>query len=86
VRDGAVLVGSAMNFEPAEPAEAVTAFVTLRPGASIGEDELRQAVRTRLADYKVPKTVQVIDAIPMSPVGKVLRRALRDPLWSRPNQ
>jgi acyl-CoA synthetase (AMP-forming)/AMP-acid ligase II len=66
--------------------EAVTAFVTLRPGAGASEDELRQAVRTRLAGYKVPKTVQVIDAIPMSPVGKVLRRALRDPLWSRPDQ
>jgi hypothetical protein len=61
--------------------EAVTAFVTLRPGVSASEDELRQAVRTRLAGYKVPKTVWVIDAIPMSPVGKVLRRALRDPLW-----
>jgi acyl-CoA synthetase (AMP-forming)/AMP-acid ligase II len=66
--------------------EAVTAFVTLRPGASTSEDELRQAVRARLAGYKVPKTVQVIDAIPLSPVGKVLRRALRDPLWSRPTQ
>jgi fatty-acyl-CoA synthase len=62
--------------------EAVTAFVTLRPGASASEEELRQAVRARLAGYKVPKTVQVIDAIPMSPVGKVLRRALREPLWS----
>jgi acyl-CoA synthetase (AMP-forming)/AMP-acid ligase II len=62
--------------------EAVTAFVTLRPGASASEDELRQAVRARLAAYKVPKTVHVIDAIPMSPVGKVLRRALREPLWS----
>lgn len=62
--------------------EAVTAFVTLRPGASASEDELRQTVRARLADYKVPKTVRVIDAIPMSGVGKVLRRALREPLWS----
>jgi len=61
--------------------EAVTAFVTLRPGASATEDELRQAVRTRPPDYKVPKTVHVIDAIPMSPVGKILRRALREPLW-----
>jgi acyl-CoA synthetase (AMP-forming)/AMP-acid ligase II len=61
--------------------EAVTAFVALRPGASTTEDELRQAVRTRPADYKVPKTVHVIDAIPMSPVGKILRRALREPLW-----
>jgi acyl-CoA synthetase (AMP-forming)/AMP-acid ligase II len=62
--------------------EAVTAFVTLRHGASASEDELRQAVRARLAAYKVPKTVHVIDAIPTSPVGKVLRRALREPLWS----
>ena len=64
--------------------EAVTAFVTLRPGATTSEAELRQAVRTRLAGYKVPKTVRVIDAIPTSPVGKVLRRALRDPLWNGP--
>lgn len=61
--------------------EAVTAFVTLRPGASASEDELQYAVRARLADYKVPKTVQVIDAIPMSPIGKVLRRTPREPLW-----
>ena len=60
--------------------EAVTAFVTLCPGVSTSEDELRQAVRARLAGHKVPKTVQVIDAIPVSPVGKVLRRALREPL------
>jgi fatty-acyl-CoA synthase len=71
-----------MVFAPDDTrVEAVTAFVTLRPGASASEDELRQAVRARLAGYKVPKTVQVIDAIPMSPVGKVLRRLLREPLW-----
>ena len=50
------------------------------------EFELRQAVSARLAGYKVPKTVQVIDAIPLSPVGKVLRRALRELLWSGQNQ
>jgi acyl-CoA synthetase (AMP-forming)/AMP-acid ligase II len=61
--------------------EAVTAFVTLRPGARATENDLQQAVRARLAGYKVPKTVHVIDTIPMSPVGKILRRALREPLW-----
>jgi len=50
--------------------------------ASASEEELRQAVRARLAGYKVPRTVQVNDATPMSAVGKVLRRALRDPLRS----
>jgi acyl-CoA synthetase (AMP-forming)/AMP-acid ligase II len=61
--------------------EAVTAFVTLRPGAAASEPELQEAVRSRLAGYKVPKTVRFVDAIPLSPVGKILRRALRDPLW-----
>ncbi|HEX4356432.1 MAG TPA: AMP-binding protein [Pseudonocardia sp.] len=62
--------------------EAVTAFVTFRPGASASADELRDAARQRLAGYKVPKRVVVVDAIPRSPVGKILRRALRDPLWT----
>jgi acyl-CoA synthetase (AMP-forming)/AMP-acid ligase II len=64
--------------------EAVTAFVTLRPGVQPPvAEELRGAVRARLAGYKVPKEVHVVDALPLSPVGKVLRRALRDPLWGR---
>ena len=62
--------------------EAVTAFVTLRPGATVPAAELRDLVRSRLAAYKVPQQVHVVDAIPLSPVGKVLRRALRDPLWA----
>ena len=64
--------------------EAVTAFVTLRPGVQPpAAEELRGSVRARLAAYKVPKEVHVVDALPLSPVGKVLRRALRDPLWGR---
>jgi acyl-CoA synthetase (AMP-forming)/AMP-acid ligase II len=66
--------------------EAVTAFVTLRPDARVSEAELQDAVRRVLAGYKVPKTVHVVDALPLSPVGKVLRRALRDPLWAGERQ
>jgi acyl-CoA synthetase (AMP-forming)/AMP-acid ligase II len=62
--------------------EAVTAFVTLRPGAEVSGSELQDAVRSVLAGYKVPKSVHVVDALPLSPVGKVLRRALREPLWA----
>ncbi|WAL65869.1 AMP-binding protein [Amycolatopsis cynarae] len=62
--------------------EAVTAFVALRPGASASPEELRDSVRAALAGYKVPKRVHIVDAIPKSPVGKILRRALRDPLWT----
>jgi acyl-CoA synthetase (AMP-forming)/AMP-acid ligase II len=62
--------------------EAVTAFVTLRPGAEVSGADLQDAVRTALAGYKVPKSVHVVDSLPLSPVGKVLRRALREPLWA----
>jgi acyl-CoA synthetase (AMP-forming)/AMP-acid ligase II len=62
--------------------EAVTAFVTLRPGAEVSGSELQDAVRSVLAGYKVPKSVHVVDQLPLSPVGKVLRRALREPLWA----
>lgn len=62
--------------------EAVTAFVVLAPGSSVEPSALQDHVRSRVASHKVPKTVHVVDAIPKSAVGKVLRRALRDPLWS----
>jgi fatty-acyl-CoA synthase len=60
--------------------EAVTAFVLLRDkGAEAAE--LIAFARARLAGYKVPKSVRFVAEIPRSPVGKPLRRALRDPFW-----
>jgi fatty-acyl-CoA synthase len=64
--------------------EAVTAFVVLRSGTSVSEAELIEFTRERLATYKVPKSVVFVEQIPKSAVGKVLRRALRDPLWNAP--
>jgi acyl-CoA synthetase (AMP-forming)/AMP-acid ligase II len=61
--------------------EAVTAFVVLRPDHPVSETELIEFTRERLAAYKIPKSVRFIEQIPKSAVGKVLRRALRDPLW-----
>jgi acyl-CoA synthetase (AMP-forming)/AMP-acid ligase II len=63
--------------------ESVTAFVVLRSNANVSEAELIEFTRERLATYKVPKSVRFIEQIPKSAVGKVLRRALRDPLWKK---
>jgi acyl-CoA synthetase (AMP-forming)/AMP-acid ligase II len=63
--------------------EAVTAFVVLRAGSETSEESLIEFTRERLASYKVPKSVRFVDQIPKSAVGKVLRRALRDPLWNK---
>jgi acyl-CoA synthetase (AMP-forming)/AMP-acid ligase II len=58
--------------------EAVTAFVV---ADAVTEDELIAHCRERLATYKAPKSVRFVDEVPKSPVGKLLRRAVRDPLW-----
>ncbi len=58
--------------------EAVTAFVV---ADGVGEQELIEHCRALLAGYKVPKSVTFVAEIPKSPVGKLLRRAVRDPLW-----
>ena len=62
--------------------EAVAAFVAIRNGTSAEEAELIAFARDRLAGYKVPKSVRFIDDVPKSPVGKLLRRAVRDPFWA----
>ena len=54
--------------------EAVTARVVLRSHAT--EVELREFAGRRLARFKVPKTIEVADALPRTPSGKLLRREL----------
>jgi O-succinylbenzoic acid--CoA ligase len=55
--------------------EAVTAQVVLRAPADAAE--LRAFAAERLARFKVPKVVEVVDALPRNPAGKLLRRELR---------
>jgi len=62
--------------------EVVTAFVVLREGAAVTADDLMAHAREGLAAYKAPKDVRLIDEIPKSAVGKLLRRAIRDPFWA----
>jgi acyl-CoA synthetase (AMP-forming)/AMP-acid ligase II len=61
--------------------ETVKAIVVLRPGHQTTEQEIIGFARERLAHYKCPRTVEVIDALPRSPSGKVLKRTLRAPFW-----
>ncbi|MET7319595.1 AMP-binding protein [Streptomyces sp. NPDC005549] len=57
--------------------EAVTAFIEVRPGADLDPEELRLYVRERLGGVKTPKTIHVLDELPRSTVGKVLKKELR---------
>jgi fatty-acyl-CoA synthase len=56
----------------------VTAVVVLRAGASVSAEELVAFCRGRLAGFKTPKRVEVADALPKNPSGKILKRELRE--------
>ncbi|HYF13991.1 MAG TPA: AMP-binding protein [Phycisphaerales bacterium] len=56
--------------------ELPTAFVEFKEGASATEQELLSWCRGRLAGYKVPREVRVVEALPRSPTGKIMRREL----------
>jgi long-chain acyl-CoA synthetase len=61
--------------------EAVKAVVVRKPGAELGAGELIAWARERIAGYKLPKTVDFIEALPRNPTGKILKRELRRPYW-----
>ena len=58
--------------------EAVVAVLVPRPGAALDGDTIVNAVKTRLAGFKVPKRVFVVDELPRNAMGKVQKKALRD--------
>lgn len=59
--------------------EEVGAAVALKAGASADVDELRAFVKERIAAYKYPRLVWIVDALPKGPTGKILRRAVEVP-------
>jgi long-chain acyl-CoA synthetase len=58
--------------------EIVKACVAFKAGATATPDEIVDFCRTSLTEYKVPRAVEVRDTLPMSAVGKILYRVLRD--------
>jgi long-chain acyl-CoA synthetase len=58
--------------------EDVLAFVALKPGAHADAEAIIAFCQARLAKYKCPKQVRFVDALPKSPIGKILRKELRN--------
>jgi long-chain acyl-CoA synthetase len=58
--------------------ETVWGYVSMKPGASVDEGELVAFCRERLAAYKYPRVVHVLDELPKTTSGKIVRRELRD--------
>jgi long-chain acyl-CoA synthetase len=62
-----------------ELGEEVAAAVALKPGASAEVAELRDFVKSRVAAYKYPRHLWLVDSLPKGPTGKILRRAVEVP-------
>ncbi|KRC53326.1 MULTISPECIES: AMP-binding protein [unclassified Nocardioides] len=63
--------------------EAVKAVVELNPGETLDGNELIALCKARLGSVKAPKSIDFVDALPRSAVGKVLKKDLRATYWAR---
>ncbi|MEJ7582515.1 MAG: long-chain-fatty-acid--CoA ligase [Acidimicrobiales bacterium] len=61
--------------------EAVKAVVVLRESSQVSAGELLGFAREHLAGYKLPKSVDLVEALPRNPSGKLLKREIRAPYW-----
>jgi long-chain acyl-CoA synthetase len=74
----AVRLAAAIGVADTYHGEIVKACIALKPGATATADEIVAHCRTSLTEYKIPRLVEIRDTLPMSAVGKILYRVLRD--------
>lgn len=75
----AVAEVAVVGIEHRDLGEEVGAAVALRSGAEAEVDELREFVKERVAAYKYPRHVWLLDELPKGPTGKILRREVEPP-------
>lgn len=78
----AVSMSSVIGVPDQKWGEAVTALVVLRPGACADAGELIEWVRARKGSIHAPKRVEFVEALPLTGVGKIDKKALRARFWS----
>ncbi len=69
---------AAIGVPDDEAGEAVTLFVTTRPGAEVTPDEVLAVCRQHLPKYMVPRSVLILDALPLNANGKIAKPQLRE--------
>jgi len=74
VREAAVI-----GIPHEELGEEVAAAVALKAGADTTPGELREVVKERVAAYKYPRHVWIVDELPKGPTGKILKREIKPP-------
>jgi long-chain acyl-CoA synthetase len=74
----AVRLAAVIGVPDAYHGEIVKACIAVKPGTSATSDEIVAHCRESLTEYKIPRLIDVRDTLPMSAVGKILYRVLRD--------
>jgi long-chain acyl-CoA synthetase len=74
----AVREAAVVGVPDAYRGETVKAYVSLKGGSSATSDELIEYCKSQLAAYKYPRSIEVLDELPKTTTGKILRRELRD--------
>ncbi|EUA04418.1 AMP-binding enzyme family protein [Mycobacterium kansasii 824] len=75
----AVAEAAVIGFPHDSLGEEIGAAVALKQAAAADPDELREYVKSRVAAYKYPRLVWLVDALPKGPTGKVLKREISVP-------
>ena len=69
---------AAIGVDDEKFGQRLKAFVVLRDGAKLSEDDIKAYVKENLANYKIPREVVFLEELPRNPTGKVLKRDLTD--------
>jgi len=75
----AVATAAVVGVPHPELGEEIAAAVTLKPGQTASEDELRDFVKEQVAPYKYPRIVWVTSELPLTATGKILKREIHIP-------
>jgi len=75
---GGVAQAAVIGVSDERMGEVAKAFIVRRAGSTLGEQEVIDWCRRNMANYKVPRSVEFVEALPLNAAGKVLKTALRE--------
>ncbi|MGI5950221.1 MAG: class I adenylate-forming enzyme family protein [Brooklawnia sp.] len=77
LRLASLVAAAAVGVPDPDAGEAIVLVAVPRPGASVTEDEIAAHLRTHLAKHMLPRTIRLVDALPLNDNGKVSKTKLR---------